>query len=116
MGPGTKPSRLERFGLAFRKDWTKVLPHCGLFVPGYEQSMAKLSISIDDADLRWVKQRARRLHGGNLSAAIAEGTRILRHNEALGAMLDKLGAPELSPRRARFGRCGARGYAQTEKG
>lgn len=58
--------------------------------------MAKLSISIDDAELRWVKQRARRLHGGNLSAAIAEGMRLLRHNEALGKLLDELGAPELS--------------------
>jgi hypothetical protein len=58
--------------------------------------MAKLSISIEDADLRWLKQRARRLHGGNLSRAIAEGTRILRHNEALGTLLDDLGAPVLS--------------------
>jgi len=59
--------------------------------------MAKVSISIDDADLKWLKRRARRVHGGNLSAAIAEGTRLVRHNEALGALLDKLGAPELSP-------------------
>jgi hypothetical protein len=59
--------------------------------------MAKVSISIDDADLKWLKRRARRVHGGNLSAAVAEGTRLVRHNEALGALLDKLGAPELSP-------------------
>jgi hypothetical protein len=59
--------------------------------------MAKVSISIDDADLRWLKRRAQRLHGGNLSAAVAEGTRLVRHNEALGALLDHLGAPELSP-------------------
>jgi hypothetical protein len=59
--------------------------------------MAKVSISIDDADLRWLRTRARRLHGGNLSAAVAEGTRLVRHNEALGALLDQLGAPELSP-------------------
>jgi hypothetical protein len=59
--------------------------------------MAKVSISIDDADLKWLKRRARRIHGGNLSAAVAEGTRLVRHNEALGALLDKLGAPELSP-------------------
>lgn len=59
--------------------------------------MAKLSISIDDADLRWLKGRARRVHGGNLSAAIAEATRLLRHHEALGSLLDELGAPRLSP-------------------
>jgi hypothetical protein len=56
-----------------------------------------VSISLDDADLKWLKRRARRVHGGNLSAAVAEGTRLVRHNEALGALLDKLGAPELSP-------------------
>ncbi|MFO0757281.1 MAG: hypothetical protein U0359_12370 [Byssovorax sp.] len=59
--------------------------------------MAKVSISIDDDDLKWLKLRAKRLHIGNLSAAIAEGTRLLRHNEALGKLLDELGAPELSP-------------------
>ena len=36
--------------------------------------MAKLSISIDDADIAWLKRRAARVHGGNLSAAVAEGT------------------------------------------
>jgi hypothetical protein len=59
--------------------------------------MAKVSISIDEDDLKWLKQRAKRLHAANLSAAIAEGTRLLRHNEALGKLLDDLGAPELSP-------------------
>lgn len=59
--------------------------------------MAKVSISIDDADLRWLKSRARKVHGGNLSAAIAEATRLVRHREALGELLDAFGAPELSP-------------------
>jgi hypothetical protein len=58
--------------------------------------MAKVSISIEDADLRWLKKRAKRLHGGNLSAAVAEGTRLVRHREALGTLLDELGAPQLS--------------------
>jgi hypothetical protein len=58
--------------------------------------MSKISISVGDVDLRWLKRRARRLHGGNLSAAIAEGTRLLRHQEALGALLDHLGAPPLT--------------------
>ncbi len=60
--------------------------------------MAKVSISIDEGDLRWLKRRARRLYGGNLSAAVAEGTRLARHREALGALLDELKAPELSPK------------------
>jgi hypothetical protein len=31
----------------------------------------------------------------NLSAAVAEGTRLVRHPEAVGALLDELGAPRL---------------------
>ncbi len=58
--------------------------------------MAKLSISIADDDLRWLERRAKRLHRGNLSAAVAEQTRLARHHEALGVMLDRLGVPELS--------------------
>jgi hypothetical protein len=61
--------------------------------------MAKLSISVDDGDLAWLKRRAARAHGGNLSAAVAEGTKLLRHNEALTALLDDLGAPALSAAR-----------------
>lgn len=59
--------------------------------------MAKVSISIDEADLLWLRRRAKRLYGGNLSSAVAEATRLMRHNEAMGALLDRLGAPELSP-------------------
>jgi hypothetical protein len=58
--------------------------------------VAKVSISIDEADLRWLKKRAKLVHGGNLSAAVAEGTRLVRHREALGALLDELDAPTLS--------------------
>lgn len=58
--------------------------------------MAKLSISISDEDLRWLKRRARQLHRGNLSAAITEQTRLMRHHEALGALLDRMDAPRLT--------------------
>jgi hypothetical protein len=58
--------------------------------------VAKTSISIDDADLAWLKKRAKRLHGGNLSAAMAEGTEILRHLDRMGALLDRLAAPKLT--------------------
>lgn len=60
--------------------------------------MTKVSVSIDETDLRWLKRRARRLYAGNLSAVFTEGARLLRHNEALGALLDRLGAPALSDR------------------
>ena len=53
--------------------------------------MAKASISIDDADLDWLKRRAKRLHGGNLSAAVSEGTRLLRHLDKMKSLLDHLG-------------------------
>jgi hypothetical protein len=58
--------------------------------------MAKTSISVDDADLAWLKRRAKRLHGGNLSAAMAEATQLLRHLDAMSSLLDLLGAPKLS--------------------
>lgn len=58
--------------------------------------MAKTSISIDDDDLAWLKRRARKLHGGNLSAAIGEGTRLLRHLDRMRTLLDAVGAPELT--------------------
>jgi hypothetical protein len=58
--------------------------------------MAKISVSIEDSDLAWLQRRAKRLHGGNLSAAIGDGVRQLRHHEAVTALLDRLHAPTLS--------------------
>lgn len=58
--------------------------------------MAKTSISIDDDDLAWLKGRAKKLHGGNLSAAVGEGTRLLRHLDRMRALLDHLDAPQLT--------------------
>ncbi len=58
--------------------------------------MAKVSISIEESDLVWLKRRAQRLHGGNISAAIADSVRQLRHHEAVSALLDRLHAPKLS--------------------
>jgi hypothetical protein len=56
-----------------------------------------ITISIEAADLAWLERRAARLHDGNLSAVIAEATKLLRHNESLSTLLDELGAPVLSP-------------------
>ncbi len=58
--------------------------------------VAKTSISIDDDDLRWLRARARTHHGGNLSAAMNEGTQVLRHLDRMRALLDGLGAPQLT--------------------
>ena len=56
---------------------------------------------MDDADLVWLRRRAKRVYGGNLSAAVAEAARMLRKQEALRSFLDKehvakLSAAELS--------------------
>ena len=60
-------------------------------------STTKISITLDDEDLDWLRRRADELHGGNLSAAILETTRALRKNELLGKALDEMGVPELTP-------------------
>src|SRR5439155_25994972 len=51
----------------------------------------KVSISIDRGDLLVLKRRARRLHAGNLSAAVAEGVRRLREEEGRDALVAWLG-------------------------
>lgn len=61
-------------------------------------STTKISVSIDDADLAWLKRRARHAHGGNLSAAMTEAARLLRRHEALRAFLKSERVPQLSPK------------------
>lgn len=57
----------------------------------------KISVTLDDASLSWLRQRAKQLHGGNLSAAISEATELARKQDALREFLDSEGAPEPSP-------------------
>lgn len=59
-------------------------------------SSHKVSVTIDDADLSWLRRRAKRVHGGNLSAAIVEAARTLRRQESLRAFLDEEGVPRLA--------------------
>jgi hypothetical protein len=59
-------------------------------------STTKISITLDDADLSWLRRRAKKVHGGNLSAVMAEAARILRKQEALRAFLDEEGVARLS--------------------
>ena len=50
----------------------------------------KVSISVDADDLKWLRRRAKR-HGGNLSAVMAEATRLLRQREARERVLERFG-------------------------
>jgi hypothetical protein len=60
----------------------------------------KVSIAIAAEDLSVLRARAKRLHGGNLSAAIADATAKLRREEAAYRVLATLGASELKEERA----------------
>ncbi len=51
----------------------------------------KVSVSLDRSDLALLVRRARRFHGGNLSAAIAEGARRLGEEEGREALVRWLG-------------------------
>jgi hypothetical protein len=63
-------------------------------------AMAKVSVTIDRDKLRMLRRRAKRLHGGNLSAVIDEATEHLRRLEAMDDFLDHVGAPHLTPEEA----------------
>ena len=49
-----------------------------------------LSISLPPEPLRLLRSRAKRMHGGNLSAAIAEAAETLRLEEARQALAEDL--------------------------
>jgi hypothetical protein len=51
----------------------------------------KISVSLGRADLAALRKRARRLHGGNLSAAVAEGVRRIHEEEGREALVAWLG-------------------------
>ncbi len=52
---------------------------------------AKISVSLDRDDLTMLRRRARRLHGGNVSAAIAEAVGRLREEEGRQRLVAWLG-------------------------
>lgn len=63
--------------------------------PGHTE---KVSISLDVDDLRALRRRAKKLHDGNLSAAVAEGIRRIREEEGREAVVAWLGeAAETTP-------------------
>jgi hypothetical protein len=55
-------------------------------------SPAKVSVSIERADLALLQRRARKLYGGNLSAAVGEGVRHIREQEGREALVAWLGS------------------------
>jgi len=64
-----------------------------------KQETAKVSVTVTHDDLELLRARAKRIHGGNLSAAIADGVARLREEEATHRLLERLGAPPLSEER-----------------
>src|SRR5260370_32095132 len=60
-------------------------------------STKKVTISLDANELTRMVERAKRLHGGNLSAAFVDGLRALRRREGLKEFLRMSNAPSLSP-------------------
>lgn len=69
-------------------------------MPRRSVQTTKVSVAITPADLRVLRGRAKRLHGGNLSAAIADATAKLRREEAAHRVLARLGAAPLDEARA----------------
>ncbi len=64
-----------------------------------KQSTGKVSVTVTADDLLLLRARAKRLHQGNLSAAVADGVERLRQEEATHRLLQRLEAPPLSEAR-----------------
>ncbi len=73
----------------------------------------KLSVSLDRSDVALLRKRAKRLYGGNLSAAIAEGVRRIREEEGREALVRWLGdAAIVTPEQAEAIRAEWRGESR----
>jgi hypothetical protein len=60
------------------------------------QKARKVTISLDADVIDWVKRHARREHGGNVSASVADCVEAMRRREHLRNFLRMSGAPALS--------------------
>lgn len=56
----------------------------------------KVSISVSREDLKALRSRAKRLHGGNLSAVIAELAADTRLLEGMNALVEQMGGSSLT--------------------
>ena len=56
----------------------------------------KVSVSLSQSDLTALRKRAKRLHGGNLSATISELAADARLLEGMQELSDHLGGPSLT--------------------
>jgi len=63
------------------------------------ESTGKVSVTVTADDLLLLRARAKRLHQGNLSAAVADGVSRLREEEATHRLLERLEAPPLGDER-----------------
>lgn len=61
-----------------------------------KEQTGKVSVTVTADDLLLLRARAKRLHQGNLSAAVADGVSRLREEEATHRLLERLDAPALS--------------------
>ena len=64
-----------------------------------KEPTGKVSVTVTADDLVLLRARAKRLHQGNLSAAVADGVSRLREEEATHRLLERLEAPPLSDAR-----------------
>ncbi|HSO40076.1 MAG TPA: hypothetical protein VLT33_46430 [Labilithrix sp.] len=64
-----------------------------------KEPTGKVSVTVTAEDLLLLRARAKRLHQGNLSAAVADGVSRLREEEATHRLLERLDAPALSDER-----------------
>jgi hypothetical protein len=65
-------------------------------MPARAGTTEKLSVSIPSQDAAALRMRAKRLHGGNLSAVIAEFAADARRLEAQHVLIAQLGGPMLT--------------------
>jgi hypothetical protein len=56
----------------------------------------RITVTLDERDVSWLRRRAKAAHRGELSAAVQEVARALRKRDALAAFLQQEGVPTLS--------------------
>lgn len=73
------------------------LVHRGATMAKRAGKTVKVSVSLDAEDVATLKEQARKLYGGNLSAAFAEAARWIRQREARRLLVEEMGGARLTP-------------------